>query len=291
MRSTIRILAPAKINLARHVVGKRADGYHMLETLAVFAEFGDEIFVTPSETDSFSVDGPFARDVPTDGGNLVLRARDALRDHWRSTPLYPIAIRLTKNLPIASGIGGGSSDAAATLRALNQAWGLGLTTTDLAGIAAPLGADLPMCIAARPLIARGIGERIDRLDRFPALHVLLVNPRREVATPAVFKRLPTPTNPTLPPLPDRRTAGDIAAWLASTRNDLQAPAIAIEPSIADCLAALEKAGARFARMSGSGATCFGLFASDDEAALAAAKLTRDHPGWFVAATRTAASED
>lgn len=329
--SVVREPAPAKINLALHVTGRRADGYHLLESLVAFTAYGDEVEVSAADADSFTIDGPFSRDVPTDGGNLVLRARDALRlafpspllsalggearedrggdDHpgrpLRGDAASPsplrgggVSIRLTKNLPIASGIGGGSSDAAATLRALNRLWGANLTDSRLMEIAAPLGADLPMCLVAKPLIARGIGERIEPV-RLPEIPMVLVNPGVAVSTPDVFRALAA-SQPShlqegsdteaaaLPPLPSPLTLDALLAWLPATRNDLQGPAISIAPPVAHALAALEGSGSVLARMSGSGATCFGLFRRQSEALSAAMAIRAARPGWFVVATHAMA---
>lgn len=276
--------APAKINLALHVTGRRADGYHLLESLAVFTEFGDRLTVTPAAEDSFAVTGPFAAHVPLDAGNLVIRARDSLRE---ASPAFatPVSITLEKNLPIASGIGGGSSDAAAVLRALARHW---RTDTDLSALGAKLGADIPMCLAARPLMALGVGEIIEPIDGFPALPLVLVNPGVAVSTPDVFRALESRQNPPLPPLPFRLDLPSIVDWLGATRNDLEAPAKALAPVIGDALDGLGRAGAAFARMSGSGATCFGLFKTTAEAEAAAKAIRQARPRWFVVATSTTA---
>ncbi|WP_269932091.1 4-(cytidine 5'-diphospho)-2-C-methyl-D-erythritol kinase [Aminobacter sp. HY435] len=276
-------LAPAKINLALHVTGRRADGYHLLESLVVFAELGDRITVSPAGEDRFLVDGPFADNVPLDGGNLVLRARDALRTAFGAASAPPVSIALEKNLPVASGIGGGSSDAAATMRALARFWRLPVAAAELARLGLPLGADLPMCLAARPLIARGIGERLEPVGQMPVLNMVLVNPGIAVETPKVFGALASRDNPPLARLCDGLA---VRSWLSGTRNDLEAPAMSIEPSIADVLDELRRSGATFARMSGSGATCFGIYDDAATASRAAAHLAGDHPGWFTAATTT-----
>ncbi len=281
--------APAKINLALHVTGRRADGYHLLESLAVFTRFGDRIEIAEAEEDSFAVTGAFAGAVPTDASNLVIRARDALRaalPHASS----PVSIRLEKNLPVASGVGGGSSDAAATLRGLARLWDLEAGPARLRAISAGLGADLPMCIAAEPLIARGVGEVLTPVGGFPTLGIVLVNPGHGVSTPAVFSQLARRDNAPLPSLPARLDFHALRNWLQTTRNDLEEPARCLEPSIGAAKAALEKADAGFVRMSGSGATCFGLFETGNVAKRAAALIRNRHPGWFVAATRTLASE-
>jgi len=282
--------APAKINLALHVTGRRADGYHTLESFAVFTRFGDRVIVAEADDDAFEVAGPFAPDVPTDETNLVLRARDALRATLPHASA-PVSIRLDKNLPIASGIGGGSSDAAATLRALAKLWDLDAGPERLSAAAAHLGADLPMCIASKPLVARGTGDELAPVAGVPSLGLVLVNPGVGVSTPAVFAALQKRDNAALPPLPDYFDFHTIRNWLETTRNDLEDAAQSIAPSIGAAKAALRKAYAGFARMSGSGATCFGLFETGNVAKRAAAAIRVRHPNWFVAATRSMPSGD
>jgi 4-diphosphocytidyl-2-C-methyl-D-erythritol kinase len=290
--------APAKVNLALHVTGRRSDGYHLLESFVVFTRFGDRITVEPSAQDRFSVTGRYAADVPADGSNLVVQARDALRrfversakERAISKPAaFPVAVHLEKNLPVASGVGGGSSDAAAVLRALNRLWDLRMGLNDLAGIGLSLGADVPMCLMARPLLARGIGDELSGVGDFPAHGLVLVNPGRALSTPQVFAALTRRDNEGLPTLPKTLDFHGLRNWLETTRNDLEPPARAIEPAIGYVLGELNRAGAGFARMSGSGATCFGLFETGNVAKRAAAQLRARHPDWFVAATRSMAS--
>ena len=278
--------APAKINLALHVTGRRDDGYHLLESLVVFAELGDRITVSTCETDSFAVDGRFVSDVPLDGGNLVLKARDALRAAFPGHA-RPVSIALEKNLPVASGIGGGSSDAAATLRALARLWRIPVGEAELARLALPLGADLPMCLAGRPLMARGIGEHLEPVEDFPALPMVLVNPGIAISTPEVFRALTRRDNP---PLAALTHACDMFEWFAATRNDLEPAAMSIVPAVGEALDALRQSGAAFARMSGSGATCFGIFASQAAAQRAANAIVSRQPGWFTAATKSMIQE-
>lgn len=280
------MLAPAKINLALHVTGQRPDGYHLLDTLVAFADFGDRVSVSAADTNSFACSGPRAAPELDTADNLCLRARDALRAAFPDMSRDPVAIGLDKRLPVASGVGGGSSDCATTLKLLAAHWKLPIDVNKLAMIAMPLGADLPMCLQAAPLIARGIGEQIERLTEFPELHLVLANPGVAVATPDIFRRLTNKSNQPLPPLPAQRDAATIIAWLDATRNDLQAPAISLAPLIGDCLAALGHTGAQFVRMSGSGATCFGIYSDRQTADLAAQEILRQHPGWFVVPTRT-----
>jgi 4-diphosphocytidyl-2-C-methyl-D-erythritol kinase len=283
--------APAKINLALHVTGRRPDGYHLIESLAVFTQVGDRVTVAAAREDSFSASGPFGAEIPLDGDNLVLRAWDALRAAVPVLAQAPVAIMVEKNLPIASGIGGGSSDAAAALKALEQLWGVGLNQEQLTKIGQPLGADVPMCLYRSPLIARGIGEQVEPVAGFPAIPLVLANPGVAVSTPEVFRALASRQNPGLPPLPPTNRPADIFRWLAATRNDLQTPAISIAPAISDALDALTTAGAGFARMSGSGATCFGLFETAGEAAQAAERIRQRQPGWWVIATESIPSKD
>ena len=285
--------APAKINLALHVVGQRADGHHLLESLVTFADRGDRIGFASADADLFTVSGPFAAELPVDasaqGGNLVLKARDVLREELRSRNLAaagPVHLHLEKNLPLASGIGGGSADAAATLLGLLQLWDATIEPSRLDAMALALGADVPMCLAGKSLVAKGIGEEITPLDEFPSLPLVLVNPLVAVSTPVVFRTL---TNKTNPPLVLPQALGTIDAWLAAMatmRNDLQPPAQQLQPVISDVCQVLTEAGAILVRMSGSGATCFGIFDSGKRAAATARTLSEAQPGWYVLACNT-----
>jgi 4-diphosphocytidyl-2-C-methyl-D-erythritol kinase len=282
--------AHAKVNLALHVTGRRDDGYHQIESLAVFTRFGDRVETELADSDTFSVSGRYASAVPLDGGNLVLRARDALRKEAGLQDTPPVAIRLEKNLPVAAGIGGGSSDAAAVLRGLIQIWNLDIDNAVLARIGLALGADVPMCLAAKPLIARGIGEELSMVPDFSSLGLVLVNPGTAVATADVFNALTRRDNEGLPPLPRVLDFHGVRNWLEITRNDLEPAALAMQPAIGRALSQLNRAGAGFARMSGSGATCFGLFETGNVAKRAAAEIRGRQPDWFVAATRSLTSE-
>ncbi|NUS71243.1 MAG: 4-(cytidine 5'-diphospho)-2-C-methyl-D-erythritol kinase [Ensifer adhaerens] len=284
--------APAKINLALHVVGQRADGHHLLESLVTFADRGDRIGLSLADADRFTVSGAFAAALPMDagaGGNLVLKARDLLRDELRALnpdAAGPVHLHLEKNLPLASGIGGGSADAAAALLGLLDLWGATIEPSRLGAIALRLGADVPMCLAGRPLLAKGIGEDITPVADFPALPIVLVNPLVAVSTPIVFRTLANKTNT---PLVAPDSAGTAAEWIsaiATMRNDLQPPAEGLEPVIGKVCQALTEAGSALTRMSGSGATCFGLFDSDARAAATARTLSEAYPGWYVLACKT-----
>ncbi|WP_300471535.1 4-(cytidine 5'-diphospho)-2-C-methyl-D-erythritol kinase [Breoghania sp.] len=281
--SAIREDARAKINLALHVTGRPTDGYHELDTLAAFSPLGDVVEATPAPDLSLTVTGPFASDLGLSDDNLVIRAAGALREAF--SVAEGAHLRLEKNLPVASGIGGGSADAAATLRGLARLWKLVPHSPRIAEIAARLGADVPMCLASRPLHASGIGEVLAPVASLPIAGVLLINPRVAVATPAIFKALKSRENPPLSDIPAFADARALAAWLSTTRNDLQQPAIETAPVIAEVLSALEALpGTLLARMSGSGATCFALFERRNETETAAALVSASHPDWWIRAT-------
>ncbi len=284
MTQTITENAPAKVNLALHVTGRRDDGYHLLDSLVMFTQAGDRIHVRAGSQDRFLVEGPFAAHLGDSEDNLVLRARNLFRE--LTGHRSPVEIVLEKNLPVASGIGGGSSDAAATLRALMRLRQVEIDPENLARQALTLGADLPMCLGARTLVARGIGEDITFVPSLPPLALVLVNPGVAVSTPAIFRALARSQNAPLPPLSGVSDFASLVAWLAATRNDLETPAASLVPAIGDVLFALATNGAAVARMSGSGATCFGVFSSDDAATAAADALARSYPSWYVKATRT-----
>lgn len=278
--------APAKVNLALHVTGQREDGYHLLDSLVVFTQFGDRVSLAASKGDRFAIKGAFASALADSepANNLVLRARDLfLSLHQNSSP---VSITLEKNLPIASGIGGGSSDAAATLRGLAKLYGIKTNEHALVRSALALGADVPMCLASRSLLARGIGEEIEYADGLPQLFMVLVNPSVEVSTPTIFRELKVRTNPPLPALSGNLSFMGLIEWLRGTRNDLESPAIIAAPAINTALSALRNQNSALARMSGSGATCFGLFGTETEANKAANAIASAQPSWFVKATKT-----
>jgi 4-diphosphocytidyl-2-C-methyl-D-erythritol kinase len=294
-RGRVEETAPAKINLALHVTGQRADGYHLIDSLVTFAEDGDELAFSSAETDSLTLAGRFgpvlALDPAGADGNLVLRARDLLRLALDETGQShgPVAITLEKNLPVASGIGGGSADAAATLRGLMRLWQADLPREKLQAIALKLGADVPMCLLSRPLRAQGIGETLEAVA-LPSFPVVLVNPMLPVSTPEIFRRLARRDNPAIGLLPP---AGRPAEWLtglADLRNDLQPPAEMLVPEIAEACDYLRQSQAGFVRMSGSGATCFGLYDSEPAALRAGLALSSFRPDWYVLLTHTIAGE-
>ncbi|WP_210204319.1 4-(cytidine 5'-diphospho)-2-C-methyl-D-erythritol kinase [Devosia submarina] len=278
-------LAPAKVNLALHVVRRREDGYHDLESLVVFADLADELEAVAAETDSLVVIGPFAKNLGSGEGNLVLRAIAAFRARWPGAVADGLALRLTKNLPVAAGIGGGSADAAAALRLMAGLSSHAIPFAELSDLAARLGADVPACLVSAPLLARGVGELLSALPEFPALHIVLVNPLVPLPTADVFRRLRAHDNYPLPELPSPLTRpAQLGIWLAETRNDLQPPAVKLVPIIGDIVEQLAATqGCILARMSGSGATCFGLFGSEGQAHQAAQTLRATHPDHWVAA--------
>lgn len=263
---SIEGFAPAKVNLTLHVTGQREDGYHLLDSLVMFADVGDRLRVGLGKA-ALSVSGPKAAGVPTDGRNLVMKAAQLMG--------VEATISLEKHLPAAAGIGGGSSDAAAVLRALQQLTGRPVPEAGLS-----LGADVPVCIGARAAVMRGIGESVEPVTTLAPLHAVLVNPGVEVPTGAVFKGLARKDNPKMEPIP---APHNLFEWLHRQRNDLQSPAIAAQPVIADVLEALTATQeCVLARMSGSGATCFGLY--PDKGAASQAALALGDRGWWVEAT-------
>jgi len=274
--------APAKLNLSLQIVGRRADGYHLLDGLVAFADIGDVLTAEAAETTHLAIEGPFAAGLSAGPDNLVQRAAAALAE--AAPAAREAALRLVKNLPVASGIGGGSADAAAALRALQRLWGIDLPPSQRQAIAASLGADVPMCLANRPCWIAGVGEILDPLPELPEAGLILANPGIPLATPAVFKRrsggFSAPKRFAIP-----ATAAGLAHSLAATDNDLTEAAEACVPEIAALrrhLAALP--GALLARMSGSGATCFALFASRAAAQAALSPLKAAIPaGWWAAA--------
>lgn len=267
-------LARAKINLALHVTGQRADGYHLLDSLVCFADFGDELCANPSESLSLSVVGPMAKNVPDGADNLVLRAACLL------DPSLGAAIELTKRLPMAAGIGGGSSDAAACLTALSKLWDVPLP--DAADVLT-LGADVPVCLAGETARMRGIGDEITPVN-MPALQAVLVHPGIGLSTPQVFSQLKNKSNAPLGAVPTSNSFAEWCEFLTAARNDLEAPAVACAPIVAEVLAELVRVkSCALARMSGSGSTCFGLFKTKQEAEKTAETLKISHPNWWIKA--------
>jgi 4-diphosphocytidyl-2-C-methyl-D-erythritol kinase len=267
-------IARAKINLALHVRGREPDGYHRLETVFAFAEDGEVLRASPANELSLQITGPFAVGLSAGEDNLVLRAARALRDRYQVD--LGAALLLDKRLPVASGIGGGSADAAATLRLLNRFWELGAGEGALLELARPLGADVPACLLSRSCLGTGRGDDLVPYDgSAPAgTPLLLVNPGVAVSTADIFRRW------------NGRDGGALPADIADARNDLEAPAIVVAPIIAQVLAQLTAApGATLVRMSGSGATCFALFKTEAARDAAQARIAATQPQWWHLATR------
>lgn len=277
--------APAKINLALHITRRREDGYHDLESLIVFADVVDELEAVPGPGDTLTITGPFAKGLGNGETNLVSRAVAAFRVRWPGAVETGLALTLHKSLPVAAGIGGGSADAAAALRLMAGLSSQAIPIAELSALAAQLGADVPACLLSRPLVARGIGEILAPLPEFPELHIVLVNPMVPLATADVFRRLRSHDNYSLPALPTPLTRpAQLGIWLSETRNDLEPPAIKLVPVIGDLIERLRAApGCILARMSGSGATVFGLFGSSTQAHQAASDLRQASPDHWVAA--------
>jgi 4-diphosphocytidyl-2-C-methyl-D-erythritol kinase len=275
--------APAKLNLYLHVLGRRADGYHLLDSLIAFAGVHDTILAAKADALTLAAEGPFAAALSAEADNLVLRAARALADIAGVRPWA--ALTLVKRLPVASGIGGGSADAAATLLAASDLWRITHKPGALAKLALTLGADVPVCLAGKAAQMSGIGEQIDPAPALPRAPLVLVNPLVPLPTPAVFKaRSGTFSKPaTLEAAP--RDARDLAEALKARRNDLADAAEGLVPEIKTILGALEaQPGCLLARMSGSGATCFALFGRAQEAQAAAAALRAAKPGWWIEAS-------
>ncbi len=265
----------AKINLALHVRRRREDGYHDIETLFAFAQHGDQLQASLADTLSLTIDGPFGTGLSADDDNLVMQAAHRLRAHFSIS--NGASIRLTKNLPIASGIGGGSADAAAAARLLNRLWDIQASEQELADILAPLGADIPACVFSRTSFGSGTGTALELRDdsNIPARHLLLVNPLQSVSTAAIFKAW------------DGQDKGPVARrdiWQAALlgRNDLEPIAAGICPAITDILDVLARANPVLVRMSGSGATCFALFNEAKDLETAKAHLD---PRWWSMETQ------
>jgi len=281
--------APAKVNLTLRVIGRRADGYHDIESLVAFAEVGDRLSLTPGHDLALGVAGPCAAQAGPEADNLVIKAARALGA--RVAGLRVGGFHLQRSLPVAAGLGGGSADAAAALRLLARANGLAPDDPRLAEAARATGADVPVCLDPRSRLMRGIGEILSAPLPLPRLPAVLVNPGVAVPTKLVFAGWRAAANPVSALAADFIDAAktlnerQLLDWLAAEGNDLEAPAIALAPAIADVLASLRAViGCRLARMSGSGATCFALFASLEETATAGQKLRAQFPDWWISET-------
>jgi len=278
----ITVAAWAKVNLSLHVVGRRADGYHLLDSLIAFAGYGDTLVAAPGEGLSLVVEGPTAPLLPPGEVNIVEKAARVLAQ--AAGIRADASLHLVKRLPVAAGIGGGSADAAAALKALVRLWRLDLPEKDLLALALTLGADVPVCLAGRATTLSGIGEGLAPAPKLPPAWLVLVNPMQPCSTPAVFKARHGPFSAALPLTEAPEDAAALAEALAARRNDLTEAAISVVPAIGEALALIAaRTGCLLARMSGSGATCFGLFASRAAAEAAAGDLGAARPGWWAVA--------
>lgn len=301
--------APAKANLTLHITGRRADGYHLIDSLVAFADIGDRVEVRERAGVTLTVDGPFADAIGSIEENLVLRAARLLWNNplppgeGRVRALYGEEIepsphpspegrggfvRLTKHLPPGAGLGGGSSDAAAALHLLCRLWRLPHSTEELAALALPLGADMPVCLAGTAARVGGIGEKVTPVPGFPPVPVVLAYPGRGLSSGEVYRKYgrgaPSPPSSPTDGIPSFSTLQSLADWLRPRRNDLEEAAVALLPAVGDVLAALRKTSqCLLARMSGSGSACFGIFPDTQSAAAAASQLAAGHPSWWVRA--------
>ena len=275
--------APAKINLYLHITGRRDNGYHELDSLVVFANVGDRIRAKPAKKTTLEISGPYAGALESCDGNLVLRAFKALSAYVGSKA--NIGLRLEKNLPVASGIGGGSADASAVIKTLLELWEIHLDERDLFELALNLGADVPACLLGKPAYMSGVGEILEPVEKLPALPAVLVNPDIQISTSAVFKgySLSTSESGHINDMPD--DIESLVSILEGRRNDLYNTANDIVPEIANVLAMLEStSGCLLARMSGSGATCFGIYRNNADAQVAADMISGIKPYWWVVPT-------
>ena len=268
--------AHAKVNLWLNVVGRRPDGYHLLDSLVAFVDLADTLDVRPSDRLSLELAGPQAAGLAADPDNLVLKAARLLADRAGVAPR--VTIRLGKHIPVAAGLGGGSADAAAALRALTELWRVALPEEELFDLAASLGADVPMCLAGRTALVSGMGERLQPAPALPPAAILLVNPGAPLPTRDVFEARRGPFSTAVPVTQPWRNLPELVTALVRRGNDLSDAAISLRPAIAQVLTFLHNSrGARYAAMSGSGATCFALYDSLDAAQRASASMP---PAWW-----------
>lgn len=279
--------APAKLNLTLHITGTRDDGYHLLDSLVAFTDFGDALTVTPADELSLAVDGPFAHEVPAGEDNLIMRAARILQTYAGIDA--GAAITLDKQIPVGAGLGGGSSDAATVLRLLCAQWGVMLPIPRAIELLLPLGADLPVCWVGKPAMMAGVGEEISALDvTLPACPVLLVKPPQSLATADVYAAYHHEARPTPELALDLTSEAAFIESLSATRNDLQRAAIACCAEVMQVLLEMEtQFGCGMARLCGSGSACFGLFDDEDACARAAYGFEQTHPDWWVMPTRLA----
>ena len=279
----ISVFAPAKINLYLHITAKRDDNYHLIESLIVFANYGDKITVTPSEKFELQINGQFAPYIKPNNDNLVIKAAMLLA---KASGIKPTGnIKLTKNLPIASGIGGGSADAAAALLALRKLWDIPISNEDMSNLAIELGADVAICLHGTASIVTGIGEKINPAPILPKFWLVLVNPNLLVSTAEVFAAYKDKFSTPQPMNTQPKDLEELISLLSNRGNDLTGASISIAPVIKEVIEVLEATpNTVLSRLSGSGATCFAIFRTKSDAEAAARKLARKYPKWWVRAT-------
>jgi 4-diphosphocytidyl-2-C-methyl-D-erythritol kinase len=285
----VSVAAPAKINLFLHVGERRDDGFHELKSLVAFTQAADRLELAPADELSVQISGPFAKNLSSGDDNLVLRAARVLTDR-NGKAAQGAAIRLEKNLPVAAGLGSGSADAGAALRGLNALWRLDLPERELVEIAASIGSDVPACVLSRPCWMEGRGERVADGTVLSPVDAVLVNPGIALRTANVFAALNARRGVGQMTKPPASFANlwDVVAYLGDAGNDLEEPACRLAPVIEDVLGALDhEPGCVMAQMSGSGATCFGLFDDPRLAQGAAERIAHDHREWWVRVTRIA----
>lgn len=279
-------LAKAKVNLALHITGRRADGYHLLESLVAFADVHDVVSAVPVDQITLSVVGEFAKEAGEGEGNLVLKA--AKRLQATANIAQGAALTLEKNIPVGAGLGGGSADAAATMRLLNRFWNVGYSDTELTELARPIGADVAICIASAPAIVTGIGDELTPLgETLPSLHAVMAHPRIPLLTPDVYRALKIPTETKEEKWKEISSYSILVKNLHASRNDLQEAACHVSPVVTELLTSLQNLDPApdLVRMTGSGACCFALYETQQDAMKAATVLQAQHPKWWVRSAR------
>lgn len=280
----LKVHVPAKINLFLHVLGNSSNGYHELESLVAFTEVGDDLLIEPADKLTFALKGPFSNKLLLNESNLVVQAAQLMGKGFKSLP--GAKITLEKNLPIASGIGGGSADAAAVFSALNVFWRIGKTNKELAALGLSLGADVPVCIYGKTAFLGGIGEIIEPAPELPSMGVLLVNPNLSLSTASVFSSFDSAFSKANNKIESWLNLQNFITYLQEKRNDLELSAKRLAPEINEVLNVLEnEPNCLLARLSGSGATCFGLFSSSDGAKKGKQSISQKHQEWWVRDTK------
>jgi len=282
-------MSRAKINLCLHVVGKRSDGFHQLHSLVTFAQFGDDLAIVDHACaggeDELQIQGEFASLLANDKTNLVLQALGAYRKRWPNALTNNLSLLLTKNLPIASGIGGGSANAASLLKLVSAISSEKINPEQLQNLAADIGSDVPVCLLEKPAIMAGRGENLIPLKNFPTLFAVLANPGIAISTGEVFANLKQAENSAMPDVPEKFSVEELVSWLHQSRNDLEETAIKLVPEIAQIIEEFQSnPNCIFARMSGSGATVFALFNHMEKAQHGAGAIKAKWPQYWIRPT-------